>query len=293
MLLLINLMVKSPSFESLIPDRHASSIAYRYGFHGQEKNDEVKREGNSLNFKFRMHDPRVGRFLSLDPLAPLYPHNSPYVFSENRVIDGKELEGAEYFYTADGKSLGLVGEKSTEVRIVKAEHIETFSANFNLANKTDEATKEASATALDNLVRNSDAISLSHDEFATIANIIKKESSGDYNETLAIAHTASNRAKAAGKTLFNLLNTTYSSVSSADKVALSEKNTSTNKGARRAVFDVLNGGSDPTNGAQYWDGVDFLAWGQIQVLITEARMQNFIKMEFQFLEIYLILILKV
>ncbi len=32
----------------------------------------------------------------MDPLAPDYPHNSPYAFSENRVIDGVELEGLEY-----------------------------------------------------------------------------------------------------------------------------------------------------------------------------------------------------
>ena len=43
-----------------------------------------------------MHDPRVGRFLSLDPLSKKYPHNSPYAFSENRVIDGVELEGGEF-----------------------------------------------------------------------------------------------------------------------------------------------------------------------------------------------------
>ena len=43
-----------------------------------------------------MHDPRVGRFLSLDPLAPDYPHNSPYAFAENRVIDGIDLEGGEF-----------------------------------------------------------------------------------------------------------------------------------------------------------------------------------------------------
>jgi hypothetical protein len=32
----------------------------------------------------------------LDPLASSYPHNSPYAFSENRVIDGVELEGLEW-----------------------------------------------------------------------------------------------------------------------------------------------------------------------------------------------------
>lgn len=57
--------------------------------------DEVKGEGNSVNYKYRMHDPRVGRFFAVDPLAGSYSYNSPYAFSENRVIDGVELEGLE------------------------------------------------------------------------------------------------------------------------------------------------------------------------------------------------------
>ncbi len=42
-----------------------------------------------------MHDPRIGRFFAVDPLKAKYPHNSPYAFSENRVIDAVELEGLE------------------------------------------------------------------------------------------------------------------------------------------------------------------------------------------------------
>jgi hypothetical protein len=57
--------------------------------------NEIKGEGNSLNYKYRMHDPRVGRFFAVDPLAPKYPHNSPYAFSENIVINAVELEGLE------------------------------------------------------------------------------------------------------------------------------------------------------------------------------------------------------
>jgi hypothetical protein len=59
------------------------------------KNSRGSKEGNSINYKYRVHDTRLGRFLSLDPLAPKYPHNSPYAFSENRVIDKIELEGLE------------------------------------------------------------------------------------------------------------------------------------------------------------------------------------------------------
>lgn len=82
-------------FGSLMPNRHASSGDYRYGFQGQECDPEIKGEGNSVNYKFRMHDPRLGRFLSRDPLAPSFAWNSPYAFSENRVVDGLELEGLE------------------------------------------------------------------------------------------------------------------------------------------------------------------------------------------------------
>ena len=80
----------------LVPNRHGSSNSYRYGFQGQEKDDELKGEGNSLNYTFRMHDPRVGRFFATDPLFRQYAYNSPYAFSENRIIDGIELEGLEY-----------------------------------------------------------------------------------------------------------------------------------------------------------------------------------------------------
>jgi hypothetical protein len=49
-----------------------------------------------VNYTFRMHDPRVGRFFEVDPLASKYPYNGTYNFSENRVLDGVELEGLEY-----------------------------------------------------------------------------------------------------------------------------------------------------------------------------------------------------
>lgn len=75
--------------------------AYRYGFQGQEKDDEIKGSGNSYSYKYRMHDPRLGRFLSIDPLFSEYPWNSFYAFAENRVISGIDLEGKEYFGTAN------------------------------------------------------------------------------------------------------------------------------------------------------------------------------------------------
>jgi len=69
---------------------------YRYFFNGQEADNEVFGEGTLHAFEYRMHDTRIGRFWSVDPLAGKFPWNSVYAFAENRVVDGRELEGLEW-----------------------------------------------------------------------------------------------------------------------------------------------------------------------------------------------------
>ena len=69
---------------------------YRYFFNGQESDREVYGQGGLHAFEYRMHDTRIGRFWSVDPLAGKFPWNSVYAFAENRVVDGRELEGLEY-----------------------------------------------------------------------------------------------------------------------------------------------------------------------------------------------------
>ena len=59
-----------------------------------------------------MYDARIGRFLSIDPLAGKYPWNSPYAFSENRVIDAVELEGLESVTLASKHSVDIFGLKT-------------------------------------------------------------------------------------------------------------------------------------------------------------------------------------
>ncbi|WP_288907025.1 RHS repeat-associated core domain-containing protein, partial [uncultured Flavobacterium sp.] len=82
-------------FGMLVPNRHEASESYRYGFQEQEKDDELKGEGNSINYAYRMYDPRVGRFFATDPLTAKFPFYSPYQFSGNRPLDAIELEGLE------------------------------------------------------------------------------------------------------------------------------------------------------------------------------------------------------
>ncbi len=80
------------------PLQHPRSYTggYRYFFNGQEADNEVFGEGALHTFEYRMHDTRIGRFWSVDPLAAKFPWNSTYAFAENRVVDGRELEGLEW-----------------------------------------------------------------------------------------------------------------------------------------------------------------------------------------------------
>jgi RHS repeat-associated protein len=68
---------------------------YRYGFNGQQKDEEIKGQGNSLNFGARMHDSRLGRWLSLDPMKAKFPSQSTYDFAINNPILLIDKEGKE------------------------------------------------------------------------------------------------------------------------------------------------------------------------------------------------------
>jgi len=74
-------------FGMLLPGRNGSAEDYRYGFQGQEHDDEIKGEGNSYTTEFRQYDPRIGRWLTIDPLHAKYPWQSPYLgFDGNPIL---------------------------------------------------------------------------------------------------------------------------------------------------------------------------------------------------------------
>ena len=85
---------------------------YRYGFNGMEKDDEVKGNGNSLDFGARIYDARIGRWLSLDPMAKEYPSLSDYSYTANNPIlfidvGGKWLGVTIFFFEGEiGAGLG-------------------------------------------------------------------------------------------------------------------------------------------------------------------------------------------
>src|SRR6185312_4826072 len=81
----------------LMPGRKYSiaNTNYRYGFNGKENDNDI--ENGAQDYGMRIYDGRLGRFLSVDPLAKRYPWLTPYQFSENNPIRFTDLDGAEIF----------------------------------------------------------------------------------------------------------------------------------------------------------------------------------------------------
>ncbi len=59
-------------------------------------------------FKWRNHMPELGRFFGGDKLAEKYYYNSPYAFSENKVVSHRELEGLEAEWSTYSQSVSQI-----------------------------------------------------------------------------------------------------------------------------------------------------------------------------------------
>ena len=77
-----------------MPGRTFDSYRYRYGFNGKEKDDNLGGQ-TSYDYGFRIYNPSVGRFLSVDPLTSSYPWYTPYQFAGNDVIRNIDVDGLE------------------------------------------------------------------------------------------------------------------------------------------------------------------------------------------------------
>ncbi|MEY2669968.1 MAG: hypothetical protein RLZZ577_284 [Bacteroidota bacterium] len=247
--------------------RTVSLDGYRFGFQNQEKDNEVKGEGNSINYSFRMHDPRLGKFFAIDPLSKKYPHNSPYAFSENRVIDCGELEGLEIFYAADGTFLGQVGS-NTQVMVVNDKIIKMKGGikavqknlgqinNATTNSEVQNQHREAGERHLAWYLKNSKNTGLTQKEF-------QKQAATVYGESSAykMSKVTDDLKKEMFATAYVHLNNKTAYGASSDKakeflnLTPEGRNSSEfKKLANAAIINAQTGGFDYSYGANMWDG---------------------------------------
>jgi len=79
-----------------MPNRTFNAGDYRFGFNGKEA--DRNGEWGSLNhydYGFRIYNPGIAKFLSVDPLTRSYPWYTPYQFAGNMPIWAIDLDGLE------------------------------------------------------------------------------------------------------------------------------------------------------------------------------------------------------
>jgi RHS repeat-associated protein len=93
------------AFGMVMPDRSINTEGYRFGFNGKENDNEIKGTGNQQDYGMRIYDPRLGRFLSTDPLTKGYPELTPFQFAGNKPIWAIDLDGLEPVYASEVKTI--------------------------------------------------------------------------------------------------------------------------------------------------------------------------------------------
>jgi RHS repeat-associated protein len=121
------------SFGMVKENRNYTSLNYRYGFNGKEKDNDIKGDGNSLDFGARIYDSRLGRWLSVDNRMKDYVPISPYTFAMNNPIT---------LLDADGRVV-VDGNGNPVTVSVKQEKNGTYSTSFNFAEGTSQEIKES------------------------------------------------------------------------------------------------------------------------------------------------------
>ncbi len=89
------------------------NFGLRFHFNGKENDNEVKGNGNQQDYGFRIYDPRIGKFLSTDPLEADYPELSSYQFANNNPIWAIDLDGLEARISIAGA--GLINYKPSDI----------------------------------------------------------------------------------------------------------------------------------------------------------------------------------
>jgi RHS repeat-associated protein len=89
-------------FGMIMPGRtYTSSTGYRYGFGGQEKDDEISGNGNSYTAEYWEYDARLGRRWNRDPVVKPWESgyatfgNNPIYFADPTGLDKKKADEAK------------------------------------------------------------------------------------------------------------------------------------------------------------------------------------------------------
>jgi len=102
---------------------YATSSGYRHNFNGKELDQET----GVQDYGFRIYNPNIAKFLSVDPLTSSYPMLTPYQFASNSPIAGIDIDGLEFGWAQDLWDMTKEGYTTT---IKKVDEYYTGTVNY-------------------------------------------------------------------------------------------------------------------------------------------------------------------
>ena len=154
-------------FGSQMVGRTFNSPSYKYGFNGKEKDDEGMGGGSSTyDYGFRIYNPSIAKFLSVDPLTKSYPWYTPYQFAGNKPIVAIDLDGLEekiVIYNED--KYGNV----TSIEKISYNNVEDYgplgNGTYTVHKKVDGTFSESYTTGEGNLIQSFEGSSIPKSKF--------------------------------------------------------------------------------------------------------------------------------
>ncbi len=231
--------------------RTVSVEGYRYGYQGSEKDNEFKGEGNSYTTEFRQLDPRLGRWMSVDPV--FQPWQGSYSSMDNNPLIFNDFSGTQVlgdYYNRNGKYLGNDGINDKQVYV---------------ADGVDK-TKKGKLKFI-----NAQRLNVTHSTFIKFAGVVDQESYGNMKESFALGTTIVNASRNGGVSIESLItNVNFTKAIATTNYMSFLKSPNNNKyGISSAINAFLYQAGDKTaidysNGALLWEGGEFAAKGANQ-----------------------------
>lgn len=143
----------------------ATGLDYKFAFNGKEQDSEVSGSGNSYDYGFRIYNPRLGKFLSVDPLTKSYPWYTPYQFAGNMPIAAIDLDGLEELIVVrwfDGDKyqgetvLRVNNANQREVGKRQGGDMQLIELDVSMQASFDGAANSLDITAISNVIKNDD-----------------------------------------------------------------------------------------------------------------------------------------
>jgi hypothetical protein len=206
----------------------------------------------------------------IDPITSKYPMLSPYQFASNTPIRGIDLDGLEVIYMNDGTRVGQYGT-STEVMVVNDKY--TLKQAQKYLNKANAGTynEKQSKWLMNNYCAD---LGVTEKQLVAFGSVVDAESSGNKDESYAIANVTMNFIDEGGSSQLKTLDdvtmydnkfaqgatqknyTSFTSKTSADQ---------NSKFAMGAAINAigfskgLQGFTDVSGGSDSWDGIDLVS----------------------------------